>query len=199
LYPDSGEGNVKRLCLLPLLAVWMCLSGSALASPSTPAVTNLPADITPVELTPVREAAPTNGPIVVNWHFKNKTGAVNLTVNPDGTYLLSGNYHKVEPYRDLDIVIALQNSLGGEYVFEYILYAGVIPPGGLQWSKEGKSAILKDDFKTFAQKYHWIGSYRIVLTKAGEKAEYQTCKEFATTLIGYVYQTPKYCNKFNFQ
>lgn len=188
---------MKRLCLPALLMGWMCCAGSAFASPP-PVAKNIHPMVTPVEITPPHQALPQNGPIVVNWHFKDKTGAVNLTVNPDGTYLFSGNYHKVQPYRDLDISVALQNSLGAEYVFQYILYAGVIPPGGLQWSKEGKSAVLMDDFKTFKKKYHWVGSYRIVETAAGKKAAYQTCKELETTYLRYVYQIPSYCYKFNF-
>jgi len=125
------------------------------------------------ETSGVHHATHTTGPIVVNWHFKNAPGSAILRVNPDGTYLFSGNYkHKV--LGDFDILLGLKSSLGVIYLFHYAGDASK----GVQWSKPGKSAVLKDDFNTFT-KHDWFGSYRFHLTAEGRKELEQQKRECA--------------------
>jgi len=100
------------------------------------------------------------------------------------------------------VVIGLKNNLGGAYVFQYSGDIGVIPRGGFQWSKQGKSAVLTDDFKNFAARHDWIGSYRFYLTKAGLQYEYDVCKYYATLISqgngAAAYAAPSYCTTFAF-
>ena len=118
-------------------------------------------------------ATHTTGPLVVNWHFKNEPGSANLVVNPDGTYLFSGNdKHKV--LGNFDILLGLKSSLGVVYLFHYEGDASK----GVQWNKHGTSAVLKDDFKTFT-KHDWYGSYRFHLTAEGRKELEQQQRECA--------------------
>jgi len=116
-----------------------------------------------VEVTGIQHATHTTGPLVVNWHFKKAPGSANLVVNSDGTYLFSGNYNRKAP-EVFDILLGLKSSLGRIYLFNYAGDAS----NGVQWSKHGKSAILKDDFNTF-DKHDWIGSYRFHLTAEGRE------------------------------
>jgi len=164
-------------------------------------VTTLPNDIAPVETTPVHHGVG-SGPVVVHWRYKNGAGSTNLIVNPDGTYLYPGTFHVAHPYHDIDVVIGLKNNLGGAYVFQYSGDIGVIPRGGFQWSKQGKSAVLTDDFKNFAARHDWIGSYQFYLTKAGLQYEYDVCKYYATLISqgngAAAYAAPSYCTTFAF-
>jgi hypothetical protein len=150
------------------------------------------------ETSGVRQTPASNGPIIVNWHFQRKNGYANLIVNPDGTYLFSGNYNRAVPTNALDIVIALKSSLGGVILFHYV---GNVSNGGVQWSKEGQNAILKDNFKTFAGNHDWSGSYRFILDAEARKElradqKYQ-CAGLAwaggLTLTG----EGQFCNQFN--
>jgi hypothetical protein len=130
------------------------------------------------ETTGIQHGAPSNGPIVVNWHFKKDPGSANLIVNPDGTYLFSGNYQRV-PSKDLEVVIVLKSTLGGHIGFSYV---GNVSNGAIQWSKQGQSVILKENFHTFAGKHDWTGYYRLWLTASARKAQHdenvESCKKF---------------------
>ena len=146
------------------------------------------------EITPIHHAPPSKGPIVVNWHFKKKAGLANLIVNPDGTYLFSGKYtHKV-PNKDLEIVIALKSALGGVFLFHYL---GHVSSGGVQWSKQGQSAILKDDFKTFAGKHDWVGSYHFPLDKQAQQQNRAVCAAQWTAGVLAALGNVAFCKQFN--
>jgi len=135
---------------------------------------------------------------VVNWHFKKGQGSTNLTVNSDGTYLFSGNYKRAVPNKDFDLTLALKSSLGGVILFHYI---GNVSNGGVQWSKQGKSAILKDDFKTFANGHDWSGAYHFELDPLARKElreeQVQECAGLAWAgALGWAGAT-KFCQQFN--
>lgn len=151
-----------------------------------------------VETSGVRHASASNGPIVVNWKFRNKTGFANLTVNADGTYLYSGNYKRTVPTKDIDVVIALKSNLGGLILFNYV---GNVSNGGVQWNKEGKSDILRDNFKTFVGKHDWSGSYRFLLDAEARKQlradEKYTCSNLAWAEELVASGEAKFCNQFN--
>jgi hypothetical protein len=90
-----GGAKVRCLRLLSLLTVWVFLAGSAFATTPPPATQVSPQ--VSLAVPPVTEpsgkhhATHKTGPLVVNWQFKNAPGSANLVVNPDGTYLFSGN------------------------------------------------------------------------------------------------------------
>ena len=111
----------------------------------------------------VHHQDPASGPIVVNWSMKRVDGSANLTVNPDGTYLFSGTVKDKKKNRDFDISMVLKSSLGGVIVFHF----SGNDSEGVQWSKQGKSPILKENFKTFAGKIDWAGEWRTPLTSKG--------------------------------
>jgi hypothetical protein len=152
-------------------------AGAAGGQPAAPIIPSVQARFK--ETTGIRHAAKSNGPIVVNWHFKKDPGSANLIVNPDGTYLFSGNYKQRVPSKDLEVVILLKSTLGGLIVFRYV---GNVSNGAVQWSKQGQSAILKENFKTFAGPHDWSGSYRFWLTASARKAQrdenVESCKAF---------------------
>ena len=188
---------MKRLRIAALLAVWGFLAGSAFAAPPPPGAVPSPATLAVTERLPVQHAPAAKGPIVVNWRFKNKSGSVNLTVNPDGTYLFSGTYNRPQQYQDLDVVLALKNHLGGAFVFEEVVPIGAMPHGGLRWSKTGREAVLKDDYKTFGAGHDWAGYYRLRLSTDGQ---YATCAYDVSELWADTYAPPPpYCRKWHFQ
>lgn len=169
-----------------------------------------------METTGPQHARPGNGPIVANWEFKKAAGKANLIVYPDGRYLFSGDYKQqdpgkgfennpfgIEPGRDFEIVLALKSTLGGILQFHYV---GNMSKGGVQWSKEGQDAILKDSFKSFAGPHDWSGSFRLPLhggAKAAESARdaiWQDCYKVLDAWTGF--KVPKgggYCKNITFK
>jgi hypothetical protein len=144
-------------------------SAAAQATPAAQAVTPPDADddISPVTATP---AAATPAPLVVNWGFKHGTaGNMNLTVNPDGTWLFSGQYTGHKKNKDFDITLALKASTGAIMLFRF---AGD-SANGTQWSKQGKSSFLSDDFSLFAGNVHWHAAYHFSESAAGRRAAYE--------------------------
>jgi len=121
----------------------------------------------------LQHSPPTSGPIVVNWAFKKGSGAANLTVNPDGTYVFSGQYSGKKANKDFDIALALKASTGAILLFHYVGDAA----NGAQWSDQGQSGILKDDFTLFAGKTDWTAEYHFSESSAGKRAEYEAKKK----------------------
>jgi hypothetical protein len=124
------------------------------------------------EACPLMHAPPTTGPIAINWAFKKGQGSTNLTVNPDGTYVFSGQYPGKKPNKDFDIALALKASTGAILLFHYVGDAA----NGAQWSNQGQSDILKDDFAQFAGKTDWTAEYHFSESGAGKRAEYEARK-----------------------
>ena len=153
------------------LAVLTLLIGPVLATPPPPGTVRSPIIAVPVETIPIHHAVHSTGPIVVNWRFK-KPGFANLVVNPDGTYLFSGIYKQKPSGYVFTINVTLKSSLGGFVVFHY--HGGASPRVQWQWSEQGKSAFLKDQFKTF-NKYDWGGSYHLYQTAAAREAHLDEC------------------------
>jgi hypothetical protein len=140
--------------------VTICAVSANLALAQTPAT-----DIT--ENSALQQET-SSGPIAVNFHFKKDAGGGNLTINPDGTYLFSGQYKSKMKNKDFDLVFGLKSSLGGVVLFQFVGDA----TNGVQWSKQGQEAILKDDFSSFAKHaYYW--EYHFSETAAGKKAAYE--------------------------
>jgi hypothetical protein len=137
------------------------------------------------ETSGTQHAEPTTGPIVVNYKFTKEEGSVNLTVNPDGTWLFSVDYKGKKPGYDIDVALALRSTLGGIIVWHYAGDAS----NGVQSSQQGKSDVLKDNFKTFAGKHDWSVKYDFALSAEGrakrfeaqekKKAELQKAEEEA--------------------
>jgi len=110
-------------------------------------------------------------PLVINWTFLGGAGRANVTVNADGTWLYSGRYNGSKPNKDIDAAMSLTASTGATVYFRHVTSAA----NGAQWSDEGKSPILQDDFAQFvgAGADSWAGTYRFVETAAGKRAEYE--------------------------
>jgi hypothetical protein len=153
----------KAICSLTLLAVIGLAQNLSLAqSPAggTPA---------PNESTPAKqETVAPQKPIVVNWTLKKLDGKVNITVNPDGTWDFSGGFKDKKPGDDWDISVGIKSSTGAIYIFHYEGDAG----HGVEFSKQGASTILKDDFASFAH-HGWSGSYNFHLSEAARKTRYE--------------------------
>jgi hypothetical protein len=176
--------------------------GAVYANSGVPGVSNPGVEIGVPAATGVLRAPASNGPIVVNWKFKHDLGLANLIVNPDGTYLFSGHYNHQVQNKALNIILALKSDLGGEIVFRY---TGDVSNGPVQWSKEGKDAILKDNFKTFAGPHDWQGTYTFPLDAEAKKEqkeqtayEKHACKHDAENgVLGYIPGATKFCQQFN--
>ncbi len=143
------------------------------ASMSQGAAAQVPALDGDTEGSLLQHAPPSTGPIVVNWAFKKGAGATNLTVNPDGTYVFSGQYSGKKPNKDFDIALALKASTGAIVLFHHMGDAA----NGVQWSEQGQSDILKDDFALFAGKRDWNAEYHFSESSAGKRAEYEARKK----------------------
>jgi hypothetical protein len=145
----------------------------ALAASQGPvASAQVPANDPNTEASLIQHVMPATGPIVVNWAFKKGSGAANLTVNPDGTYVFSGQYSGKKPNKDFDISLQLKASTGAFLLFHYVGDAS----NGVQWSNQGQSEILKDDFSLFSGKRDWNAEYHFGETAAGRRAEYEAEK-----------------------
>jgi hypothetical protein len=125
------------------------------------------------ETSVVKHEPPSSGPIVLNWKLKKLDGTMNLTVNPDGTYLFSGSVKDKKPGRDMDMSVALKSSLGGVITFTNVSDVS----DGAEWSKQGQSEILKDNFATFAGKHDWTWAYRLPLSSEGRAKLYKEEEE----------------------
>jgi hypothetical protein len=127
----------------------------------------------PSESKPVMQAtAAVTEPIVHNWHLKKLDGQINLVVNPDGTWIFSGSFKDKKPGDDFDVTYALKSSTGAVYLFHYEGDAA----SGVDFSKQGVSSILKDDFSTFAH-HAWSGVYTFHLSAEGRRARYEAAEK----------------------
>lgn len=158
---------IKGLPLLAVLAVAFLVASLANAQTGTP-TTGTPA---PTEATPATTPPPTppTKPIVINWRLHKLDGNVNITINPDGSSDFSGGFKDKKPGDDWDISIAVKSSTGAVIVYHYEGDA----TNGIQFSKTGSSAFLKDDFSSFASKHTWSGVYKFHLNAAGRKKHYE--------------------------
>ena len=194
---------MKHFRLFSLLTILVFLASSAYAQNPPPKTvqTKSVLPVPGVEATGIRHAFHSTGPIVVNWHIKKTQGLANLVVNPDGTFLFSGNYKPAKPGKVLDLVLVLKSHVGATYLFRYM---GNASGGGIKWSEPGQSTILKEDFKLFSPGHEWAGTYRFHLTAEAKKIaredEKQACAQIANLInygggdwIGF----PKYCQQFN--
>ncbi len=142
-------------------AIAMLATTAAMAAQPTPTATAAPPATASAaamavpedEITEVKHAKVEKGPIVVNWKFRKHEGEANLTVNEDGTWLFSGHYANKHPDKDFEVVLGLKSSDGGT-----VLFQDVNDASSGQWSQQGQSKVLKDDFKSF-MKHEWTGHY----------------------------------------
>jgi hypothetical protein len=130
---------------------------------------NANADLALVEATPLQPRPASPGPIHDSWHMRKMNGTANLVVNPDGTYIFSGMVNDKKPNHDFDITLALKSSLGSVIFFRYAADAS----NGVEWSKQGQSEILKDNFTTFAGKHQAAWAYTLPLSAAGKVKLYE--------------------------
>jgi hypothetical protein len=96
-------------------------------------------------------------------------GSSSLTLNPDGTYNLSGQlpgiYLRGDPHNyDFHIVFGIKSAEGSTLFFKQSM---VISSPNLQnyvWNKQGKNSTLKDNFASFAKKHDWHASWGLALS-----------------------------------
>ncbi len=157
--------NAMKHFRIVTLAVACGLAGS----PSCPAAAQTAPE---TETTTLQTVTPTpTSPLVINWNFFGGAGKANVTVNSDGTWLFSGTYNGNRPNKDIDAALSLTASTGATVYFRYVGSAA----SGAQWSKQGRSGILQDNFAQFvgAGPDSWAGTYRFIETAAGKRAEYE--------------------------
>jgi len=154
----------RRYYRLSLLTAWSLLPVAA-ALAAQPVSTSVADPATLTEAAPADEMSPVehgttkpNEPLVVKKKFKDVD--VNLIVNLDGSWLYSGHFKKIKDH-DFEADVALKSSDGGVIVFQNVSDAS---QG--EWSKQGESRILKDDFQTFSQ-HDFATHFHYSLTKEG--------------------------------
>jgi hypothetical protein len=150
---------VKHLRTVCVAAASILVAGAAFAQPSGPSG----------EGSGLQHAPPSSGPLVLNWKLKKVDGAVDLLVNPDGSYVFSGQVSDKKPGKDFDIAVALKSTTGAVILFHYV---GDMSHG-VQWSKQGESVILKDDFATFAKHHDYAWRYTLPESDAAKKKAYE--------------------------
>ena len=69
--------------------------------------------------------------------------------------------------------MALKASTGAILLFHHMGDAA----NGVQWSEQGQSDILKDDYALFAGKRDWDAEYHFSESSAGKRAEYEARKK----------------------
>jgi hypothetical protein len=158
---------IKGVSLLAVLAVAVLVANLANAQTGTPA-TGTPAPSETMHATTPPPTPPAK-PITINWKLHKLDGNVNLTINPDGSSDFSGGFKDKKPYDDWDITIAVKSTTGAVIVYHWEGDAS----NGVQFSKTGSSAFMKDDFSSFASKHTWSGVYTFHLTKEGRKKHYE--------------------------
>jgi hypothetical protein len=151
---------LTRCSALALCAILAFAVSSAMAQ-SSPAA---PAETSPLLTQP---AAP--GPISHTFTLSKIDGKLNILVNPDGKWLFSGSSPKKFPDKDFDVSLALKNKSGAIILFEWCGNAS----NGIQFSKEGTSHILKENFASFASGHHMAWDYRFSETAAGRAKLYE--------------------------
>jgi vacuolar-type H+-ATPase subunit H len=151
---------VQRFSALALIAFVAIAVSSATAQPS-PATT-------PAEASPVVSHPATTGPISHSYTLRKVDGTLNILVDPDGTWNFSGST-KAFPGKDFDVTLALKNSSGAVVLFQYVGDAS----HGIQFSKQGKNDILKENFASFASSHKSAWEYRLYESAAGKRAAYE--------------------------
>jgi hypothetical protein len=167
----TESAAIRSLRGFPLLAasvvVIILATGYALAQ-APAAGTPAPAEAAPL----AQVTVPPSKPINDHWTLHRLQGKIDVLVNPDGTYDFSGSFKDKKPGDDFDITWALKSSTGALYLFHYEGDAA----NGIEFSKTGQSAILKDDFATFAH-HGWSAVYSFHLSAAGRRAHYEAMEK----------------------
>jgi len=152
--------GIERLFVLALFAPLAFAVPSAMAQPSTAA---------PAEASPVQTQPATTGPIVHNFQLRKINGTLNVTVNSDGTYDFSGSTGKSFPDKDFDVSLVMKASTGEMILFEYAGDAS----HSIQFSKQGQSKTLQDNFALFAKGHYTAWDYRFSESAAGRAKIYE--------------------------
>jgi hypothetical protein len=116
--------------------------------------------------------------IVDNWQFKDGKGFANVMLESDGHYLFSGKFVQDVKDEDFDISLALKSSEGGIIVVRYVGDA----THGVEWSKEGYSDIVKQNFNSFS-KHNFAGSYYCTINTEGRLKEYIKAEQKTINLL----------------
>jgi hypothetical protein len=154
---------IKQFSALALSAILAFAVSSAMAqtSPATQGATS-------AEASSAQTAPATTGPISHNIKLNKIDGNINILVNPNGEWLFSGTA-KAEKNKDYDVSLALRAKTGAIYVFHFV--GDATHP--IEFSKSGKSGLLKDDFSDFQKGHHYAWTYRYHESAAGKRAEYE--------------------------
>jgi hypothetical protein len=155
------NSGIRRHCALVLIAILVFAVSSAIAQ--TPAMTAAPTETSAAITNP-----PVQGPISHNYRLPKIDGTLNITINPDGTWDFSGT-GKAFKHKDFDVSLALKNKMGEMVIFQYIGDA----TNGIQFSKQGQTTILKDNFASFAKGHSSSWSYRFSEDKEGRALAYE--------------------------
>ncbi len=156
----SGIRRHYSLVLIPVMVFAVSLA-LAQAPATTPAAT-------PTGASPILTNPPVQGPISHNYKLPKINGTLNITINSDGTWDFSGT-GKAFPHKDYDVSLALRNPMGEMILFQYVGDA----TNGIQFSKQGQTEILKDNFASFAKGHSSSWAYRFSLDKEGRALAYE--------------------------
>ena len=155
--------GIRRHCALALFAILAFAVSSAMAQAQT-----APPTATPQEASPAITHPPVQGPISHNYKLPKIDGTLNVTINPDGTWDFSGT-GKAFKHKDYDVSLALRNSAGEMVIFQYVGDAS----NGIEFSKQGQTLILKDNFASFAKGHSSSWAYRFSEDKEGRALAYE--------------------------
>lgn len=157
---NSGIRRHSALALFTIL-IFAVSSAIAQAQPAPPTAA-------PQEASPAITSPPAQGPISHNYKLPKIDGTLNITINPDGTWDFSGT-GKAFKHKDYDVSLALRNPTGEMVIFQYVGDA----TNGIQFSRQGQTMILKDNFASFAKGHSSSWAYRFSEDKEGRALAYE--------------------------
>ncbi len=116
------------------------------------------------------------GPVVDNWkinyHYLGTDGkehdidygTANVTLNADGSWNFSGqmNEDHVGSGCEFNIVFGVKSSEGTVIAFKHAAVLEMEKPQSYSWEKQGNNRTIRDNFKSFAKKHDWYGTWTCV-------------------------------------
>jgi hypothetical protein len=108
-------------------------------------------------------------PIVHTWRLQNVNGNLDLIVHPDGSYVFAGEMPDRKPGALWDVTVALKNTRGNALLFHYEGDSS----NGVQFAKEGQSAILRENFASFAADHQATWTYTFQSDAPERRAQFE--------------------------
>jgi hypothetical protein len=167
--PGPKKAPLTKVALAKSTPARAALTKASPTTTATATATKAGPSSAVAESSPVEHLAATTGPININRKLKKLNGKFNLLVSADGTYAFSGEFPDKKPGLDWDITVGLRSNLGAVILFDYVGNAA----NGVEFSKQGQSGVLKDNFASFSGPHDITWNYCFHLSSQGREKRYR--------------------------